>query len=64
MFWRYVLVQVVALVASGVIVGVLVSRVGIAAFPAFVVTALVLGLASYLIHQWWTFSTRSHSRVD
>jgi putative flippase GtrA len=58
MFWRYVAVQVAALLASSAVVGILVSVFGIAALPAFTATALVIGVASYLVHRTWTFSTR------
>lgn len=58
MFWRYLAVQVGALLASSVVVGILVSGFGIAAFPAFSISALVIGVGSYLVHRTWTFSTR------
>ena len=63
MFWRYLAVQIAALVASSVLVGILVSEVGLTPFPAFTVTALAMGIGSYLIHRAWTFSTRVQGRV-
>lgn len=58
MSWRYLAVQVAALLVGSVFVGILVSGFGIAVFPAFSISALVIGVASYLVHRTWTFSTR------